>query len=106
MSGCDGKRLCEFMRDGGNQFSHRADPARMGKTGLELFGMFAIFNVCCRATPFHNLPALIAQGHSAYQEPAEGSVRSAAQPRFIIQRLASRLGRAPPPGDAVEIIRV
>jgi hypothetical protein len=33
------------MRDGVDLFSHRADPARMGKIGLELFGTFAVFNV-------------------------------------------------------------
>src|SRR5580704_13218535 len=106
MSSRDRNRLCEFMRDGGDQFSHRADPARMGKIGLELFGTFAVFNVRCCATPFHNLPALVSHRHGAYQEPAIDSVRSAAQPGFIIQRFASLLGLVPSLGEAVEIIRM
>ena len=61
MSGCDLNGLCEFVRDGGNQFSHRADPARMCKIGLELFGTFAIFNVGRRTIPFHDLSSLVPQ---------------------------------------------
>jgi hypothetical protein len=32
----------------------------MGKIRLELFSMFAVLNVCCRATPFHS--ALFSMG--------------------------------------------
>ena len=91
MGGCNRNGLCEFVRDGGNQFSHRADPARMDKIGLVLFGSFAVFNIRCRTTPLHNLPTLVPHRHGAYQEPAIDSVRSAPQPGFTIQRLASRL---------------
>jgi len=48
MRGCDRDGLCEFVRDGGNQFSHCADPVRMGKIRLEPFGLLAVFNVAER----------------------------------------------------------
>jgi hypothetical protein len=74
MNGSDLNGLCEFVRNGGNQFSHRADPGRVGKIRLRLFGMFAVFNVRCRATPFRNRSALVPHWHGAYQDPAIDSV--------------------------------
>jgi hypothetical protein len=49
------------MREGSNQFSHRADPARMGEIGLELFGTFAVFNVRLVAVPLADLASPIQQ---------------------------------------------
>src|SRR3984957_12306630 len=106
MSGCDSNGLCKFVGDGGNQFSHRADSARMSKISLELFGTFAALNVRCRATPFHNLPALVPHRDGAYQEPAIDSIRSPTQPRFIIQRCASRLRLPPSSCPAIEVVGV
>ena len=45
MSSSDLNGLGEFVRDGGKHFSHRANPARMGKIGEELFGLFAVLNI-------------------------------------------------------------
>jgi hypothetical protein len=76
MSGCDRNGLCEFMRDGGDHFSHRADPVRMGKIGLELFGLFAVFDVGPGHKPKRNLSLLIVQRIVTDQKPAIRSVVS------------------------------
>jgi hypothetical protein len=41
------KGVCDFMRDRGAQFSHRADPAHMGRVRPEPFSIFATltFNI-------------------------------------------------------------
>ena len=72
--GCGRDGLCEIVRDGGDQFSHRADPARMGKIRPELFSIFAIFNVVPHCTPLHDLASVIAQRPGARLEPAIDSV--------------------------------
>ena len=58
----------------------------IAKVGLELFSMFAIFNVVRHCTPLHDLASVIAQRPGARLEPAIDAVRSAPKTHFIFQR--------------------
>src|SRR5205823_13570902 len=104
MTGCDLKGLCEFVRDGGNHFSHRADPARMGKICLELFGMFAVFNVREGSVPFNNGSMLVPMWDTTHQKPPIFPVSGATEPRLIFEKLSGCNGDAPPLGMAHEIL--
>src|ERR1700733_3500896 len=88
MSGCDRDGLCEFMRNGGDQLSHCADPAGMGKIRPELFGTFAILNVGRRTVPFHDLSSLVSQWHGAAQKPSILPV-GAADAHLLLERLTT-----------------
>ena len=62
-----GQRLVDFMRDGGGQFAHHADPVDVREIRLELaqplalfFGTLAIFDVREKSVPPDDLSVLIA----------------------------------------------
>src|SRR5579862_10053779 len=95
MSGRDGERLRKFMRDGGDQFAHRADSARVGKFGLELFGTSAIFNVGKGSVPFNNLSMGVPKRDTPHKKPPIFPIGRTAEPRLVFERLSGCNGTAP-----------
>ena len=80
---------CEFVRDGGDQFSHRADPARMSKIRPELFSIFAIFNnVREGSVPSNNGSMLVPKWYTAHQKPPIFPVSGETEPRLVFENLS------------------
>ena len=94
-----------FRPDGGNQFSHRADPIGVCKFCLQLFRTFGILNVGSRTVPFHDLSSLVPQRNGATQKPPILPV-GAADAHLLLERLTTGKACAQSSYNSIPIFRM
>jgi len=111
--GCGREGLCEFVRDGGDQFSHHAHPMDMCQIGLELsqslallFCPLAILNVREGSVPFNNVSMLIPKWYTTHQKTTDiprqrrdGIAPRLRKPVRLQQRCATSRNGAQDPRD-------